>query len=87
MANMMGGYAYMSPEIREAHVAAWERVKELNLTAAVTSGETSYGRRTFLLDPEKTKDLTDLEKLVLADGGPSPFGGYVIDSTVVVYTD
>jgi hypothetical protein len=39
------------------------------------------------MDPDKIAGLSDLEKLVLADGGPSPFGGQVTSNTVAVYTD
>ena len=39
------------------------------------------------LDPDKTKDLSPLQKLVLADGAPSPLGGVVAGNRVTVYRD
>ncbi|GAA5229222.1 hypothetical protein [Arthrobacter cryoconiti] len=83
--SSVNGYAFAGPEILDEHKAAFEQVKHIQ--GAVLSDVSTYARRTKRMDPEKTKGLTDLQKLVLADGGPSPFGGHVDGNTVAVYTD
>lgn len=81
----VNGYAFAAPEAVQEHRDAWDRVKHIK--GAILSDRSTYGRRTKTIDTDLTKGLTDLEKLVLADGGPSPFGGEVTSTTVVVYTD
>jgi hypothetical protein len=81
------GYAFADSDVKVAHELAWHRVQQMNLAGAVLSRQSLYGRNEYRIDSVKTAGLSDLEKVVLVDGGPSPFGGNVSGSTVTVYTD
>lgn len=59
----------------------------LGIRDAVVSRKQGISQTTVVLDPVKVAGLTDLQKLVLADGQPSPFGGVVAGNTVTIYRD
>ena len=70
----------------QQHKDAWERVKHIQ--GAILRKTYGYAQFTAVLDPKLTQGLTALEKLVLADGRTSPFGGCVEHgTTVIVYID
>ena len=79
------GYAFEGPEQATAHRGAWQKVKSIE--GAVLSKRSGYAHQMVELDAAKVDGLTSLEKLVLADRGPSPFGGEVHGNTVKIYTD
>lgn len=64
---------------RNAYAAAWDSVKRLY--PAHLRIEHDY-RTTVTLDPAKVAGLNDLQKAVLAYGGPIPYGAIVTGSTV-----
>ncbi|KUM31863.1 hypothetical protein AQ436_01730 [Arthrobacter sp. EpRS66] len=59
----------------------------LGIRDAIVSRKQGFSQTTVVLDPAKVAGLTDLQKLVLADGQPSPFGGVVTGNTVTIYRD
>lgn len=59
----------------------------LGIRDAIVSRKQGFSQTTVVLDPVKVAGLTDLQKLVLADGQPSPFGGVVTGNTVTIYRD
>ncbi|MBM7767328.1 hypothetical protein [Glutamicibacter nicotianae] len=59
----------------------------LGIRDAIVSRSQGCSQTTVVLDPAKVEGLTDLQKLVLADGQPSPFGGVVTGNTVTIYRD
>lgn len=67
------------------HDVAYGRV--LGIRDAVQAIRVGAGTTTVTLDPAKVEGLTALEKLVLADGQPSPFGGVVVGNLVTIYRD
>ena len=80
------GFAFRGPEQKQAHQDAWEKVKHIE--GAILRKRGGYASMTIELDPAKVEGLSPLEKLVLADQMPSPFGGRLESPTrVVVYTD
>jgi len=82
------GYAFASPDVRTQHEAAQAELNAMDLTGAILRKEPEYNKFTVTLDPAKTGHLTNLQKVVLADGGlMAPFGGYVNGDRVTVYTD
>lgn len=82
------GYAFAGPEARAQHEAAQAEINAMDLAGAVLRKEPGYNQFAVILDPNKTAHLTDLQKVVLADGGfMAPFGGYVNGNRVTVYTD
>lgn len=82
------GYAFAGPEVRAEHEKAQAELAAMDLAGAVLRKEPEYNKFTVVLDPAKTAHLTDLQKVVLADGGlMAPFGGYVRGDRVTVYTD
>ena len=78
--DYVSGY-WMDPDYEADHVAAWEQVKHIE--GAVLTDEVVSMMSTFTLDPALTTDLNPLQKLVLANGGPAPYGGQVQDGYVV----
>jgi len=59
----------------------------LGIRDAIVSRKQGFSQTTVILDPVKVEGLTNLQKLVLADGQPSPFGGVVAGNTVTIYRD
>jgi len=59
----------------------------LGIRDAIVSRKQGFSQTTVVLDPVKVEGLTNLQKLVLADGQPSPFGGVVTGNTVTIYRD
>ena len=80
------GYAMRSKEVEDKHRAAWEYVKDLPRSEYIASKTAMYGRNIIVLTSEAA-GLSPLQKLVLADGGPCPFGGVVNGLRVEVYND
>ncbi|MFC9934611.1 hypothetical protein [Glutamicibacter sp. NPDC127525] len=68
-----------------AHDVAYQRI--VGITGAIVSRKQGETQTRVLLDPDKVRGLTDLEKLVLADQQPSPFGGVVAGNQVIIYRD
>lgn len=82
------GFAFSTAAKKAEHEAAFAELADMDLTGAILRKEPEYNRFTVVLDPNKTAHLTDLQKVVLADGGcMAPFGGYVRGDRVTVYTD
>lgn len=67
------------------HDVAYGRVQ--GIRDAVQAIRIGAGKTVVTLDPCKVEGLTALEKLVLADGQPSPFGGVVAGNQVTIYRD
>ncbi|UTT40226.1 hypothetical protein NMP99_02910 [Glutamicibacter mishrai] len=67
------------------HDIAYGRI--VGIRDAIVYRKQGFSQTTVVLDPDKVAGLTDLEKLVLADGQPSPFGGVVTGNTVTIYRD
>lgn len=68
-----------------AHDVAYGRVQ--GITDAVMAIQQGESQTVVTLDPVKTAGLSALEKLVLADRQPSPFGGVVTGNQVIIYRD
>lgn len=67
------------------HDVAYGRVQGIrDAIVAIQQGES---QTVVMLDPVKTAGLSALEKLVLADRQPSPFGGVVTGNQVIIYRD
>ena len=82
------GFAFAPAEVRVEHEKAQAEINAMDLRGAVVRKEPGYNQFTAILDPVKTGHLTNLQKVVLADGGlMAPFGGYVRGDRVTVYTD
>lgn len=82
------GFAFAPAEVRAEHEKAQEELAAMDLDGAVLRREPGYNQFIVVLDPAKTGHLTNLQKVVLADGGlMAPFGGYVRGDRVTVYTD
>lgn len=75
--NSLAGY--------ELHERAFQNVRGLG--PAIKRVRVGASQTVYELDPDLTADLSPLEKLVLADGQPSPLGGLVHGNTVTVYRD
>lgn len=81
------GYAYASESVLEEHKAAAKEVAGIDRGKAIEHTEHLYGRNFYQLNPDLTDGLTDLQKVVLANGGPAPFGGSVEGRFVTVWND
>ena len=80
------GFAFNTEDVLEAHKKRWESIKDLPRKEYVVYSNSVHGRTIYFLS-EKARDLSPLQKLLLANDGPVPFGGVVVDFKVEVYND
>lgn len=81
--TLVSGFTTMQGYHR--HEEAFQKV--LGLQGAIQSVRPGETQTVVVLDPDMTAGLSPLEKLVLADGQPSPHGGWVNGHRVTVYRD
>ena len=81
------GYAMRDKTVEDRHVAAFAVVKEIDRASAIEEVSPMYGRTVYRLNAQVIEKLTPLQRLTLAEGRPSPFGGVVRGNVVEVYND
>jgi poly-beta-hydroxyalkanoate depolymerase len=81
------GYAMQTDDFLDAHKEAWAKVSKLDREAAVKTLKHGYGHTIYSIDATTAATLSTLEKVVLANGGPAPFGGWVSGNRVEVFND
>lgn len=81
------GYASRPDAVLAEHQNAWRSVVSFDREKAIIARADVHNRQRFRLDHGMTWHLTPLEKLVLAYGGPAPFGGSVNGVWVDVFLE
>ena len=76
------GYAYGQDANYSPQKRAWEQV--YHIAGAVTAREFGRGETIVDLDPAKVEALSPIQRAVLANGGPLPFGATVIGTRVLI---
>lgn len=85
--GFVDGFAFRGEDVKSNHDAAWASVADINRKQAVIKSSPIYGSTIYDLSATLCADLEPLQKLVLANGSPSPFGGTVRGMRVEVYND
>lgn len=81
------GYAMAHAHVLEDHQAAWARVDNIDRSKAIEKVTRMHNAVEYTLDYQTCAGLSPLEKVVLANGGPAPWGGSAPGIKVTVFID